>query len=209
MASRYGSCGRENVPGSEIELREPTLVGAEWPIATEKVCSNRSMRTLSSSRDTKSASAPYLAMISLLATALLTACGGDPIGAPCEFKGSGFSAGDNCRYRCLDTRQIICPDGSSLRPSQCSGASGCEPGGCPDGQVCYAIDDPFNRESYCVPADLCGGLSPAALDGWEQESFERAAATRALYEEKRRRREAAKAAGEPLVAPEEPPDRTP
>ncbi|MEM7099808.1 MAG: hypothetical protein AAF541_16190 [Pseudomonadota bacterium] len=101
---------------------------------------------------------------------LIAACG-DPIGTACQFEGSGFTASDNCRYRCLEYRAISCPDGTQIQgPKICSGAQQCEPGSCPSGQTCYHVPDPFEKESYCLPADICGELSSHAIGLWEKES---------------------------------------
>lgn len=36
---------------------------------------------------------------------------------------------------------------------------------------CYHVNDPFEKESYCLPADICGQQSAAALAAWEQASL--------------------------------------
>lgn len=122
-------------------------------------------------------------------TALLLVAGcGDNIGAACEITGSGFTAKHNCRVKCLYYNDVQCPDGSTLKPQMCSGASNCNPGSCPDGQICYSYDDPFEKESYCVPATLCGEQTDAALAAWERESRRRADATREAMEQRMQRR---------------------
>ncbi|MEZ5597869.1 MAG: hypothetical protein R3E84_16030 [Pseudomonadales bacterium] len=103
----------------------------------------------------------------------------DPIGTTCSFEGSGFTASDNCRHRCLDTRSIQCPDGREIRPRMCSGAPGCEPGTCAANEVCYHVADPFEVESYCLPANVCGPLDADALADWSTHSMEHAAGLRA------------------------------
>lgn len=118
---------------------------------------------------------------------LLAGCG-DPVGASCRFEGSGFTASDNCRHRCLQYREIVCPDGRAIRPQICSGERQCVPGSCPDGQVCYHVDDPFELESYCVPADVCGGQSARALERWEQASLATSRETLAEWQAKQQRR---------------------
>lgn len=118
---------------------------------------------------------------------MLAACG-DPIGSPCDFVGSGFTASDNCRHFCLEHRSISCPDGERINPHVCSGKRQCNPGGCPGGQVCYHVDDPFNRESYCVPDDICGPQSPEVLGIWEKATLKKSDETLREWEEKRERR---------------------
>ncbi len=104
----------------------------------------------------------------VLALILVVGGCGDPIGSACKFTGSGFTASDNCRYRCLEHRSINCPDGSEIKgPKICSGARQCDPGGCTIGQACYHVSDPFNKESYCLPVNLCGDLSAEEIAQWE------------------------------------------
>lgn len=118
----------------------------------------------------------------------LTGCG-DPIGTACRFEGSGFSASDNCRYRCMAVRNIRCPDGTDIRPQLCSGKPDCTPGSCATGEVCYHVADPFNTESYCLPENVCGSFTPAELDAWSERSMLRAAEMRADYEARKLRRQ--------------------
>jgi hypothetical protein len=118
-------------------------------------------------------------------TLLLGACG-DPIGSPCRFQGSGFQASDNCRHQCMQTRNVVCPDGTNLRPEICSGRSQCEPGSCPQGQICYHVDD-LNMQSYCILADTCGELAPDTLHEWELKSYAVNRATVDAWEAKKRR----------------------
>jgi len=106
----------------------------------------------------------------LVLVVVITGCG-DPVGSPCNIRGSGFTASHNCSNRCLFYQKIQCPDGSEITPEVCSGNQGCVPGGCPSGQACYHEDDPFEERSYCVPADICGELPESALRDWEQESY--------------------------------------
>lgn len=128
-------------------------------------------------------------LLALFIPWLLVACAGDPAGSACEFRGSGFHASTNCKYRCLETRTIECPGGDSIRPAVCSGETGCQPGDCAQGAVCYSVQDPFNDESFCIPADLCGDFSDARYAAWEEEKQASAAALRAEYAEKKRLRE--------------------
>lgn len=105
-----------------------------------------------------------------LCALLLSGCG-DPIGTPCKFSGSGFTASDNCRYRCLEHRTIHCPDDTVLAgPKVCSGQRQCNPGECPNGQTCYHVPDPFKKESYCIDSNLCGDYSAAELSAWELDA---------------------------------------
>ncbi len=123
----------------------------------------------------------------LLMLSLLAGCG-DPVGAQCDFQGSGFTASDNCRYRCLEHRTIHCPDGTVVQgPKICSGATQCDPGGCPDDQACYHVRDGFKKQSYCVPTTLCGELAPAALAQWELDSKRLSDAMVEQWERKRER----------------------
>jgi len=116
--------------------------------------------------------------------ALLGACG-QPVGASCMITGSGFTAKDPCANQCLSRWSLRCPDGSRLTPNVCTGKQGCTPGSCPQGQVCYSFDDPFEERSYCIPDNLCGGAPTSAqLRHWERDSAARAAAIRAKYEAK-------------------------
>lgn len=130
-----------------------------------------------------------LASCLALSLSLLVGCAGDPMGADCEFRGSGFHASTNCRYRCLETRAIECPDGALIRPAVCSGKTDCSPGDCAEGTVCYTMQDAFSEESFCIPRDLCGDYPENALAAWEKEKQVAAAALRAEYEERRRLRE--------------------
>lgn len=133
---------------------------------------------------------------------LLTACG-KPVGAPCKITGDGFHARHDCATKCLSRWSVTCPDGARIMPNVCAGQSSCEPGSCPDGQLCYHFDDPFEERSYCIPRSVCGDL-PNADSGsrWEMESAERAAATRAHFEAKRALRSGAVTSpAEPLKQP--------
>lgn len=124
----------------------------------------------------------------VLGAFVLVGCG-DPIGAPCDFQGSGFTATNNCRYRCLEHRPIDCPGGARINPHICSGPQQCMPGSCTDGQVCVHTDDPFQKESFCVPADVCGVLGVEALADWEQATLQKSANTLRIWKEKQERRE--------------------
>ncbi len=120
--------------------------------------------------------------------AILAACG-DPIGSPCEFVGSGFSAADNCAHRCLVHRTIHCPGGQIIQgPKICSGATQCDPGACGSGAVCYHTQDPFKKQSYCVPNDLCGELETDTLAEWEISSQQISQRLVADWELKQQRR---------------------
>ena len=143
-----------------------------------------------------------LTAVLLGAVLLLGACG-DPIGTACEITGSGFQASHNCRVKCLQHRAIQCPGGDEIRPRVCSGRSACEPGSCPDGQLCYSIADAFNEESYCVAQDICGApLDEAAGAAWEEASAARAKALRDEWARKRARRDnAATTAPAPVDTP--------
>ena len=122
------------------------------------------------------------------AALLCTGGCGDPVGTPCVIQGSGFQASHDCRYRCLQYRSITCPDGSAVNPHICSGQEQCTSGSCPQGQFCYHIADPFNEESYCVPADVCGNIDQTRLSGWESDSAAAAQALRLEYLERQRLR---------------------
>lgn len=102
----------------------------------------------------------------------LVGCG-NRAGAPCETKGSGFTASHDCQHRCLSRWAVTCPDGNRLIPGTCSGSFECSPGSCPDGQVCYHDDDPFDDRSFCIMANTCGNLSDSALKNWELETVAR------------------------------------
>lgn len=138
----------------------------------------------------------------LLCALLLSACG-KPAGSPCAFTGSGFHARHDCATQCLARWTVNCPGGETLQPQVCAGRSGCQPGDCADGEVCYHFDDPFEERSYCVPDDLCGALSDDALQAWERDSRQAAADLRAHYEAKRARRtgQATAPDAQPLPAP--------
>lgn len=128
----------------------------------------------------------------LLLLVLWSGCGGgDPVGTPCALDkpgALGFGFDDPCDAKCLALWDITCPDGSSVRPGVCSGEEGCTPGGCGDGQVCYAFDDPFETRVYCVPDDVCGPLTPEEAATWERSSRARMEAKHAEYQERLARR---------------------
>ena len=107
-----------------------------------------------------------------LITLLLAGCG-NPAGTPCEIKGSGFTASHDCQHRCLSRWTVVCPDDHRVTPGTCSGSFECAPGSCPDGQVCYHDDDPFDDRSFCVMANTCGNLSDSALRDWELKTVAR------------------------------------
>lgn len=136
-------------------------------------------------------------------TALLLVACGKPVGTPCEIVGSGFTASHDCATKCLSRWRVACPDGESVLPKVCAGEANCAPGACPDGQLCYHFDDPFETRSYCVPDSVCGApLTGAAGAEWEALAYERAAASRAQSDERRRRREQALRDGQPATATE-------
>lgn len=95
---------------------------------------------------------------------------GDPAGTPCNITGSGFHAKDPCRHQCLSRWSLTCPDDTQITPAVCTGPFDCTPGSCPDGQLCYHDDDPFDDRSFCVPKDVCGTLSADAAAAWELET---------------------------------------
>jgi hypothetical protein len=95
----------------------------------------------------------------------------------------GFGFKDDCRTKCLELDDVICPDGTSVRKAVCAGAEGCEPGSCRDGQVCYSFEDPFDKDFYCIPDDICGSRPTAEeAAAWERASRERSDAVRAKFE---------------------------
>lgn len=105
---------------------------------------------------------------SLLLT--LAACSGDPAGTPCETVGSGFTASHDCKHRCLSRWSVTCPNGDKVVPNTCSGSFECSVGSCPDGQVCYFDDDPFDDRSFCVMANTCGDATSDELRRWELQT---------------------------------------
>ncbi len=130
-----------------------------------------------------------LALLALATLVVVPSGCGDPVGTECRISGSGFHARHGCRHRCLSRWQVSCPDGRRVTPNTCSGAFGCRPGSCPDGQVCYHDDDPFDDRSFCVVATTCGEIDRAALAEWERESLEAQERMRAEREAKQLRRE--------------------
>ena len=145
----------------------------------------------------------HLAVLLVAAAALLLAACGDPVGMPCQIVGSGFTASHDCATKCLSRWSVLCPGGDSVMPNVCAGARDCAPGQCPDGQLCYHFDDPFEERSYCVPATVCGAeLTGGAARAWELEAQALAAASREKSAERKRRREQAIRAGQPAVAPQ-------
>ena len=136
---------------------------------------------------------------------LLNACGGDPAGEACSIEGSGFTASHDCASRCLSRWQVNCPGGERVSPQVCAGRSGCEPGTCPQGQVCYHFDDPFELRSYCIPDDVCGQLAgDDQRRRWERDSMQAAAAMRASYAERRaQRKDGAVTAPVDAIAPDQ------
>ncbi|XOV84960.1 MAG: hypothetical protein ACFHXK_07510 [bacterium] len=105
-------------------------------------------------------------LLTCLSVLLLSGCG-NPAGTPCQITGSGFTASHDCRHKCLSRWTVECPDGRRVTPGTCSGSFACTPGSCPDGQVCYHDNDPFDDRSYCVVANTCGSLSASDLKHWE------------------------------------------
>lgn len=142
-----------------------------------------------------------LGRLGLLGAMLVVVQGcGDSAGSPCSIEGSGFTASHDCATKCLSRWAVNCPDGSRVLPAVCAGAEGCAPGGCPEGQVCYHFDDPFELRSYCIPDTVCGARPDAdARARWEQGSMAAAAVMRAHYEAKRRHHDGT------TTAPVEPP----
>ncbi len=111
-------------------------------------------------------------LLCCLVALLLSGCG-NPAGTPCQTQGSGFTASHDCQHRCLSRWSVTCPDGKRVTPNTCSGSFSCSPGSCPDGQVCYHDDDPFDDRSYCVMANTCGDLTESALNDWELKTVAR------------------------------------
>lgn len=127
-----------------------------------------------------------LAVLVVLGAAL-SACG-QPVGSSCMISGSGFTAKDPCAHQCLSRWAVNCPDDRRVTPNVCTGSKDCTPGSCPQGQVCYSFDDPFDERSYCIPDNVCGSnLTSDALRQWEQDSAATAAELRAKYEARRAR----------------------
>jgi hypothetical protein len=138
----------------------------------------------------------------LMVLVLMVSGCGRPAGSACLFEGSGFTASDPCATRCLSHWDIACPDGTVVHPKVCAGKKDCTPGSCPDGQVCYAFDDPFEDRRYCIPDNVCGVLPDAAARAhWEQAAAQKAAATRAKWEAKRQPRGAVT---KPMAEPAKP-----
>lgn len=133
---------------------------------------------------------PISLLIASLALSLLLSLSGcgDPAGTPCTTTGSGFTASHDCRHRCLSRWQLTCPSGERITPSLCTGTFDCEPGGCPDGQVCYHDDDPFDDRSFCVVKTICGPLGEEELAQWELDRVNLQADVRAKREEKEARK---------------------
>lgn len=129
-------------------------------------------------------SAPCVFLLGLAAS-LAVGCA-KPAGAPCLITGDGFHARHGCATQCLSRWRVNCPDGGYVLPAVCAGRKGCELGSCPNGQVCYHFDDPFESLTYCIPDDVCGELSSAEVRArWERDAAEEAAAKRAAFDAKR------------------------
>ena len=127
---------------------------------------------------------------------------GDPIGSPCEFQGSGFTASDNCRHRCLQHRTIHCPDGTEIKgPRVCSGPTQCDPGTCGEGEACYHTRDPFKKQSHCVQTSLCGDLAEGTVNQWEADSKQLSDGLIKEWEAKQQRRKQATTSEAPDVSP--------
>jgi len=142
------------------------------------------------------------AMFLACVVALVGGCG-KPAGAPCTITGSGFTASHDCASKCLARWNIYCPDGSRVTPGVCAGRETCTVASCPDGQLCYYFDDPFEERSFCIPDDVCG--APPKRDDrlrWEKDSSARAAALRAEYDARRAGRSGAVTA--PVAEPPQP-----
>ena len=110
------------------------------------------------------------------------------MGAPCEITGSGFTASHDCRHKCLSRTAIVCPDETKTSPKLCSGVSGCQPGECGDGEICYTVNDPFEQVSYCIPDTVCGLSSVGEKKAWEAFANQVATQTRLQQEIKEQRR---------------------
>lgn len=146
----------------------------------------------------------------LTLTVLLLAACGKPAGSPCSITGDGFTARHNCATKCLSRWTVNCPDGSKLTPNVCAGRQDCTPGSCPENQACYSFDDPFEKQSYCVPDTVCGApMTPAARARWEQDSSDAAAATRAAWAAKFPKRNGGITAPAEPVEPPNPQPETP
>ncbi len=129
-----------------------------------------------------------IAVLALSALAALAAVGcGAAAGEPCATAGSGFAASDPCRSKCLDRWGVECPDGAEVHAGVCAGREGCRPGECPDGQVCYRFNDPFENRTFCIPEGVCPDAPADDADRrrWEELSIERAEKTRAEYERRK------------------------
>lgn len=120
----------------------------------------------------------------------LVGCGSTS-GTPCETTGSGFTASHNCQHRCLSRTSIFCPSKERILPKVCSGAPDCEPGSCPQGEVCYTINDAFEDVSYCIPETVCGDIDKQELAAWERFTKQLAGQTRLEQELKEQRRRGA------------------
>lgn len=151
---------------------------------------------------------PWRGSLGALLAALLAVggCGGSPVGEPCELTSGalGFGFDDPCASKCLQLSTVTCADGSTARQAVCAGRRGCDPGGCPAGQVCYSFEDPFEVEDFCIPAQICGTppASSAEALAWERASRERAEALREKFRQRMERREGA------VTAPAEKPQPT-
>ena len=148
-----------------------------------------------------------------VAVALTLSGCGEPVGNPCEITGDGFHAKDPCRHQCLSRWSLLCPDQQRITPNVCTGTFACSPGSCPEGQLCYHDDDPFDDRSFCVPDKVCGTLTAAAASAWERATLARQQDVIGQREEKQARRERAKltqgAVTDAARAPETPSDATP
>ncbi len=126
-----------------------------------------------------------------LALLTLAGCGGDPIGDPCALTSGpmGFGFDDPCKTKCLQLEDVTCPNGSKVRKAVCAGRMGCDPGGCPSGQICYSFEDPFDQDFYCIPDDICGAPPETAAEGllWEREARRRSDALRSRFKKLRAR----------------------
>lgn len=132
-------------------------------------------------------------LLVVLGTVLaLAGCGGTPVGEQCKLTTGtmGFGFDDPCTTKCLELETVTCADGSTVRKAVCAGKEGCNPGSCPDGQACYSFEDPFDKEFFCIPDDICDA-PPATADerlAWERDSRERSDALRAEYQRRMDRR---------------------
>lgn len=128
----------------------------------------------------------------VLALILLAGCGGSRIGEECKLTSGalGFGFDDPCRTKCLELEEVICADDTRVRKAVCAGREGCDPGSCGEGEICYSFEDPFDKDFFCIPDDICGSPPATAAErlDWELASRQRSDEMRSRFEAKRRRR---------------------